>query len=108
VNGWQIAVVDHSHRTDVATRTWREIAAEPGSGDFHSVVRAPQGRGFFVGTLLPTSFNLIDVTMRGKVQVLLSNARTQYMTRPKPSRDRKYLAYQAEREDGNVWLWKDF
>ena len=109
----QIAVVDHGHKDrieiyDVARRTYREIAVEPGWERFHSVVWAPQGKGFFVDMFLPASFNLIHVTMRGKVQVLSSNARTQYMTRPRPSRDGKYLAYQAEREDGNVWLLKDF
>ncbi|MGB2664737.1 MAG: winged helix-turn-helix domain-containing protein [Candidatus Acidiferrum sp.] len=112
-DGSQIAVVDHRHEDrieiyDVARRTWREIAVEPGWGDFHSVAWAPQGKGFFVDTFLPASFNLVHVTMRGKVQVLSSNARTQYMTRPRPSRDGKYLAYQAESEDGNVWLLKDF
>jgi DNA-binding winged helix-turn-helix (wHTH) protein/Tol biopolymer transport system component len=112
-DGSQIAVVDHSHKDrieiyDAARRAWREIIVEPGWGDFHSVVWAPQGKGFFVDAFLPTSFNLIHVTTRGKVQVLSSNARTAYMTRPRPSRDGKYLAYQEEREDGNVWLLKHF
>jgi len=41
------------------------------------------------------SFNLIHVSLTGKVQILLNSARRQQMFLPLPSTDGKYLAFQA-------------
>jgi WD40-like Beta Propeller Repeat len=106
-------VVDHSHkdRIEILTlfnRVWHEIAVEPGSGDYQSVAWAADGKGFFLTTWLPQSFNLVHVTLSGKVQLLLSNAHRQWMTRPRPSPDGKYLAFQAQTMDANVWLLENF
>jgi hypothetical protein len=38
------------------------------------------------------------------VQPLLGNPQKQWMTRPRSSPDGKYLAYQAQTSDSNVWL----
>ena len=75
---------------------------------FQSVAWAADGKGFFLTTWLPQSFNLVHVTLSGKVQLLLSNAHRQWMTRPRPSPDGKYLAFQAQTFDTNVWLLENF
>jgi Tol biopolymer transport system component len=118
-DGSQLAVVDfrgdprHKDRIEILTlsksnRVWHEIAVEPGWGDYQSVAWAADGKGFFLTTWLPASFNLVHVTLSGKVQLLLNNARTQWMTKPRPSPDGKYLAFQAQTWDSNVWLLENF
>jgi Tol biopolymer transport system component len=108
-DGSQIAVVDHSHRgrveiLNLSDRKWREIRVQPGWGDFQSLSWTADGKGFFMTTVLPESFNLIHVALDGKVQLVLSNPQAQWMLRPRPSPDGKYLALQAQTFDSNVWL----
>jgi Tol biopolymer transport system component/predicted Ser/Thr protein kinase len=114
-DGSQLAVVDSSHKDRIeiltlskSNRVWHEIAVEPGWGDYQSVAWAADGKGFFLTTWLPASFNLVHVTLSGKVQLLLNNARTQWMLKPRPSPDGKYLAFQAQTWDSNVWLLENF
>ncbi len=112
-DGREIAEVDHNHKDkievlELGKRSWREIAVEPGRGDFHTVAWEADGKGFFVSTFLPESFNLLHVTARGKAQVLESNPQTLYMNRLRPSPDGKYLAFEGEMADSNVWLLKDY
>lgn len=111
-DGLRIAVTDHSHKDRIellaaSDRTWHEIRVEPGWGDFQSLAWTADGRGFYVTTVLPESFNLIYVTLDGKVQLVLSNPLTQWMLDPRPSPDGKYLAVQADTDDNNVWLLKN-
>lgn len=112
--GSQIAVVHHSHKDrieilNLSTRAWRAIVVEPGWGDFQSVSWDAEGKGFFLTTtLLGSSFHLIHVTLLGKVQPLLNNALTQWLYQPLPSPDGRYLAFQAQTCDSNVWLFENF
>jgi len=78
------------------------------AGGIHTVAWEADGKGFFVSTFLPESFNLLHVTARGKAQVLESNPQTLYMNRLRASPDGKYLAFEGEMADSNVWLLKDF
>jgi DNA-binding winged helix-turn-helix (wHTH) protein/Tol biopolymer transport system component len=108
-DGSQVAVIDHSHNDrievlNLSDRTWREISVEPGWEIFQSIAWAAQGRGFFISGQSPESFNMIHVALSGKVQVLLSNPIRQWMHRPRASSDGKYLAFQAETADSNVWV----
>ena len=57
---------------------------------------------------LPESFDLISVTLSGKVQPLLNNAHKQWMARPMASPDGKHLAFQAQTWDSNVWMIANF
>jgi Tol biopolymer transport system component len=114
-DGSQLAFVDHSHKDRIeiftlsnSNRVWHEIAVEPGWGDYQSVAWAADGKGFFLTTWLPASFNLVHVTLSGKVQPLLNNAHRQWMYRPRPSPDGKYLAFQAQTWDSNVWLLENY
>jgi serine/threonine protein kinase len=108
-DGSQLAVVDHGHVNQIAVlnlsnKTWRNVSVEKGWGLYQSVAWAADGKSFFVTNLLPDSFNMIRVSLSGKVQPLLGNPQKQWMTRPRSSPDGKYLAYQAQTSDSNVWL----
>ena len=113
-DGSQLAMVDHNSHKDrieilsLANRTWREITVDPGWGDYQTIAWAADGKGFFLTTSSTESFNLIHVTLSGKVQVLLNSARRQPMFLPLPSTDGKYLAFQAMTVDSNVWLLENF
>jgi dipeptidyl aminopeptidase/acylaminoacyl peptidase len=112
-DGSQLALVapDHKNRIEVlnlSNRVWQEIAVEAGSGDNQTIAWAADGKGFFVSTWLPESWNLVHVTLSGKVQRLLSNPNRQFMFRPLPSPDGKHLAFQAQTFDSNVWLLQNF
>ena len=114
-DGSQLAVVDRSHKDRIEILTlsksnpvWHEIAVEPGWGDYQSVAWAADGKGFFLTTFLPASYNLVHVTLSGKVKLLLNNAHRQWMTRPRPSPDGKYLAFQTLTFDSNIWLLENF
>ena len=54
------------------------------------------------------SFNLLHVTLAGKVQLLLRNGRSQWLHCPLPSPDGKYLAFSTQTWDGNVWMVENF
>jgi Tol biopolymer transport system component len=84
------------------------VPVEPGWGNLQSIAWAADGKSFFVTSWLPDSFNLLHVTRAGKVQPLLRNGHRQWMTWPTPSPDGKYLAFQGQTYDGNVWLLEKF
>jgi serine/threonine protein kinase/Tol biopolymer transport system component len=112
-DGSQIATVDHSHKDrieilNLATKSWREIAVQPGWGDFQSIGWTADGNGFFLTTLLPETYNLVHVTMSGRVQLLLSNAHKQWMYEPLVSPDGKHLAFEVESYESNAWLLENF
>jgi len=112
-DGSQVAFVDFSHKDRIevlslSTLAWHEILVEPGWGLFQSMAWAADGKGFFVTTWLPDSFNLIHVNMLGKVRQLLATAHRQTLVFPRPSPDGKYLAFQSQTWDSNVWLLENF
>jgi Tol biopolymer transport system component len=104
-------VVKYKGRIEVLTlsdRAWREVSVEPGWGLLQSIAWAADGNGFFVTSWLPDSFNLLHVKLDGKVKPLLRNGRRQWMFNPLPSPDGKYLAFQAQTYDANVWMLEGF
>jgi eukaryotic-like serine/threonine-protein kinase len=114
-DGSRLALVrgedNYKGRIDVLTfsdRAWHEVSVEPAGGGLQSIAWATDGRGFFVTSVLPDSFNLLHVTLDGKVKSLLRNAHRQWMTNPLPSPDGKYLAFQAQTVDSNVWMLEGF
>jgi len=113
-DGSQIAVVNPHRYADkievlnLAGGTWHEIAVEAGWGDLQDVAWTADGKSFFVTSLASDSQNLIHVALSGKVQRLLSNPHRQHYARPRPSPDGKYLAFQAQTTDSNVWLIENF
>jgi Tol biopolymer transport system component len=113
-DGSRLALVDsHKYRGRIevltlSERAWHEVSGEPGWGDFQSIAWAADGNGFFVTSWLPDSFNLLYVTLDGKVKPLLRNGHRQWMINPLPSPDGKYLAFQAQTYDRNVWMLEGF
>jgi serine/threonine protein kinase/Tol biopolymer transport system component len=112
-DGSQLAVVDHSHKgrieiLNLSSRAWHEIVMDSGWGDNQDLAWTADGKGLFLTTWLPQSFNLIHVSMSGKVQLVLNNAHRQWMFDPRPSPDGKHLAFQAQTWDSNVWLLENF
>jgi Tol biopolymer transport system component len=113
-DGSRLALVDpHKYhgRIEVLTvrgHSWRELSTDPGWGDFQSIAWSADGKGFFVTSWLPNSFNLLHVTLGGKVNPLLRNGHRQFMSNPLPSPDGKWLAFQGETTDSNVWLLEGF
>ena len=98
-------------RIDVLTfrdHAWREVPVEPEWGSLQYIAWAADGNGFFVTSVLPDWFNLLHVTLTGKVKPQLRNAQRQWMINPLPSPNGKYLAFQAETEDSNVWMLEGF
>jgi Tol biopolymer transport system component/predicted Ser/Thr protein kinase len=87
----------------IATHTWNEVAVEPGWGELQSLAWAADDKGFFITTWLPESFNLINVSLAGKVTLLINNAHKQWMTHPFASPDGQHLMFQQQTWDGNVW-----
>ena len=114
LDGSRLAFVDsHKYhgRIEVLTlreHAWHEVSSEPGWGDFQSIAWAADGNGFFVTSWLPDSFNLLHVALDGKVNPLLRNGHRQWMWGPSPSPDGKYLAFQAQTSDSNVWMLEGF
>ena len=113
-DGSRLALVDpHKYhgRIEVLTvsdRAWHEVSGEPGWGDFQKIAWAADEKGFFVTSWLPDSWNLLHVTLAGKVSPLLRNGHRQWMTNPLPSPDGKYLAFKAQTFDSNVWMLEGF
>ena len=102
----------HKGRIELLTlrdRTWHGVPVESGWGNLQSIAWAADGNSFFAASWwLPDSFNLLHVTLNGKVKPLLPNGHRQWMTRPLPSPDGKYLAFEAHTLDSNVWMLEGF
>jgi serine/threonine protein kinase/Tol biopolymer transport system component len=89
-------------------RAWHEVSVERGWGIFQSLAWQADGKGFFVTSVLPDSFGLLQVSLTGKVSPLFRNSGLQWMWGPVPSSDGKYLAFQAQTVDSNVWMLENF
>jgi len=102
-DGKQLAVADsrNNRLLTLLDGVWRELPLKARWGAFQTIAWAPDGKGFFVTS---STFYLLHVTTAGKVDVLLHNDRTQWLSEPVPSPDGKYLAFQAQTFDFNAWM----
>src|SRR6516162_2395243 len=69
----------HKGRIDVLTfrdHAWHEVPVEPEWGNLQFIAWTADGNGFFVTSILPDSFNLLHVTLTGKVKPLLHERST--------------------------------
>jgi DNA-binding winged helix-turn-helix (wHTH) protein/Tol biopolymer transport system component len=112
-DGSRLALVDPGKQRRIEVLTfqeggWHEVSVEPGWGQFESIAWAAGGNGFFVTSRLPNSWNLLHVTLTGKLKPLLRNGRRQWIANPLPSPDGKYLAFEAQTRDSNVWMLEGF
>jgi eukaryotic-like serine/threonine-protein kinase len=89
-------------------RTWSEIPLEPGWQQLYTTAWAADGNGFFATCRLLSSNDLIYITPTGTVTRLLHGGLRQWLVNPLPSPDGKYLAFEAETWDSNVWTVENF
>jgi WD40 repeat protein len=87
---------------------WQVATVEPGWGELQMSAWRADGKGFYVTSRLPDSFNLLHVTPVGKVHLMLRNPQTQWFGGPMPSPDGKHLAFRAVTWDSNVWMLENF
>ncbi|HEY6272977.1 MAG TPA: hypothetical protein VIX19_13425 [Terriglobales bacterium] len=88
--------------------TWREISPERPLGLLMFIAWAADGKGFFVNSWENNSSDLAHITLGGKVEMLMRNGTRQYMSKLLPSPDGKYVAYQGDATDSNVWMLENF
>jgi len=113
-DGASVALVDadkYDGRIEVlnlANGAWREILVGPGGEHLQSIAWAADGKSFFATPHSPYLYNVLHITLTGKVQRLLDSGRPQWMVSPLPSPDGKYLAFDAQTWDSNVWMIDKF
>ena len=101
----------HSGRIELLTfsdSTWREISPERSFGYPELIAWAADGKGLFVTSWNKDSIDLLHLTLTGKVEPLIQNGYRQSVGKLLPSPDGKFLAYQAETTDSNVWMLENF
>ena len=101
----------HYGKIDVLTfsdGTWHEISPERGLDLLGLIAWAADGKGFFVNSWENNSSDLVHITLAGKVEMLIRNGTRQYMGKLLPSPDGKFLSYQGDTADTNVWMLEGF
>ena len=87
-DGSRLALLTEKGRIEVFSRrdrTWRAISVGPDWQVLQTIAWSADGKGFFVTCWLPDSFDLIYVTLTGKVTRLQRNGHRQWMSNPLPS-----------------------
>jgi len=92
----------------VRDRTWSEISVDTRWESLATIAWAADGKGFFATCWLLNSNDLIYITPAGAVTRLWHGGHRQWLTNPLPSPDGKYLAFEAETWDSNVWTIENF
>jgi serine/threonine protein kinase/DNA-binding winged helix-turn-helix (wHTH) protein/Tol biopolymer transport system component len=106
-----IGLAGHDGRIEILSfsdSTWHEISLERPLGLLFSISWAADGKGFFVTSWQNNSNDLLHVTLAGKIEPLIRNGYRQGIEKLLPSPDGKYLAYQGDTTDSNVWLLEGF
>jgi hypothetical protein len=101
----------HSGRIELLTfsdSTWQEISPQRPFGYPELIAWAADGKGFFVSSWDHDSIDLLHITLAGKVEPLIRNGYRQSVGNLLPSPDGKFVAYQAETTDSNVWIFENF
>ena len=89
--------------------TRSQVPLDAGAGRLECVATTADGKSFLVTTLVGGSSRLALVSPSGKVQFLLSSGGLrQFASSPMPSPDGKYLAFQAQTRDSNLWMIDNF
>jgi dipeptidyl aminopeptidase/acylaminoacyl peptidase len=89
-------------------RTWREIPVDTRWDSVATTAWAADGKGFFATCWLLNSNDLLYISPTGAVTRLWHGGHRQWLTNPLPSPDGKYLAFEAETWDSNVWTIENF
>jgi Tol biopolymer transport system component len=112
-DGSRIAYVTKQGQIEIMSlddRIWHEISLAPQWQQLQTVAWAPDGKSLFVTCWMPDSSDLLQVRLNGKVTRLLHNGHSQWqwVANPLPSPDGKYLAFQYQAWDSNVWMLENF
>jgi Tol biopolymer transport system component len=113
-DGSQIALLDLDDRgariviISTSDGSSKPIPLEPGAGKPLSISWAADGKGFYVSSRGYEAWDLLYLTMAGKVRTLWHPNARQWVVNPKPSPDGKHLAFNVESFDANVWLIDNF
>ncbi len=106
-----IGSAGHDFRIDLlnfSDSTWHETPLERPLGLLGSIAWAADGKGFFLTSWQNNSNDLLHVTLAGKIEPLIRNGYRQGIGKLLPSPDGKYLAYQGNTTDSNVWMLENF
>jgi Tol biopolymer transport system component len=110
-DGSRLALLDGEGKIDVLTfrdHNWHKVLVAPPWGGLYSIAWAADGKGFFASCQRPlNSFTLLHVTLDGKAKPLYP-ADHRWVVSPLPSPDGKYLAFDGETRDTNVWMLEGF
>jgi hypothetical protein len=88
----------------VADGSLKTLLLDSSTGRPQSIFWAADGMGFFLTCRAPDSFNLVHITLFNKVHTLLRTDRKQFIINPLPSPDGKYLAFEGQTWDSNLWI----
>jgi Tol biopolymer transport system component len=88
----------------VADGSLKTLLLDSSIGRPQSISWAADSMGFFLTCRAPDSFNLVHITLFGKVHTLLRTDRKQFIINPLPSPDGKHLAFQGQTWDSNLWI----
>jgi hypothetical protein len=106
-----IGLAKHYGRIEVraiSDGSWHEISAEQALGLPLSMTWAADGKSFFVTCRINDSINLLEVTLTGEVETLMRNGYRQFIGKLLSSTDGKYLAYEGDTTDSNIWTLENF
>jgi Tol biopolymer transport system component len=112
-DGSRIAYVTKNGQVEIMSLKdgiWHELSLPRSWQQLQTVAWAADGESLFVTCWRPDASDLLHVTLGGQVRVLLHNGHSQWqmISNPLPSPDGKYLAFQSEAFDSNVWMLENF
>jgi len=114
-DGSKVALVDEEKYGNniqiltLANGTRREIAVDPAVGHLQKVGWTTDGRTFFVTSITPWGHTLAHIATTGRAQTLwqvVGQGRS--IESPLSSPDGRYVAFNGETWDSNVWLVDKF
>jgi eukaryotic-like serine/threonine-protein kinase len=88
-------------------RTWRDLPVQTNDTRVYSIAWAADSKSFYICSQSGDSYNLQHVSPDGKTHQLL-RTRLRGVTSPVASPDGKYLAFQIQEYDNNVWMIENF
>jgi hypothetical protein len=92
----------------IPDRTWSEIKVDQQWKRLIAIAWAPDGKSFFAVRWLANTYDLLHVSLSGRVTPLLHKGRWEYVHGLFPSPDGKYLAFEGGSWDGNLWIFENF